>query len=388
VPLLLIYSITLLAAVLLSERFDRTLLSSTVLFLAVGFVIGPSALNLASVQLDAPIVQRLSDWALVIILFSDALKLGWTDLRSAWRLPGRALFLGLPLTIAGVAVCAHYMLRVEWRQAFLVGAILSPTDPVFASAIVGRREIPARLRHLLNVESGLNDGLALPFVIVLMGMSAGAEWALGGVVRDVIGGVVFGALIGMVSGRLRVLRVFGVAEAAAPLHALATALITYSGAQTLHLNPYLASFSAGVALASACTPAVREFEGLGEQVAQVLKLAAVYIFAVTLSGRYQGMPWIDLLFALVVLTVVRFVAIELSIFRSGLTRPERLTAAWFGPKGFASVVYGLMLLNSTIAGRQQLFESIAVVIVLSIVLHSSTDVPVAKYFARAERVGA
>ena len=382
--LLLIYSLTLLAAVLLSERFNRTVLSGTVLFLIVGFAVGEHGLGIAHLEPGGEIVTQMADWALVTILFTDALRVGWGELKRTWRLPGRALFLGLPLTLAGIAATAHWLLHLNWLEALLVGAILSPTDPVFASAILGREEIPARLRHLLNVESGLNDGLALPLVVILMAAAAGTEAKLEGLLRDTGGGMLFGAGVGAAAAGLRRLRAFTVAEAAAPLYGVAVLFTTYSGATVLHLNPYLAAFSGGIALASVYPPAVSEFSHLGEQGAELLKLAAVFIFAVMLSGHSTDLPWIDYVFAAIVLTFVRFAAIELALIGGDLSRPERLTAAWFGPKGFASVVYGLMLLDTNIANRGILFQLIALVIVVSIVLHSSTDVPVAKYFGRRQ----
>ena len=286
----LIYSLTLLAAVLLSDLFNRTVLSSAVLFLIVGLVSGPAVLGLASVSPDQDIVLRLSDWALVTILFTDALRVGWSDLKNTWRLPGRALFFGLPLTIAGVAAIGHVMVGLRWREAFLVGAILSPTDPVFASAIVGREEIPARLRRLLNVESGLNDGLALPFVIVLMGAAGGADVNVGVAIRGAILGLALGAGIGALAGALRRLRFFEVAEGVAPLHGFSALLITYAAATALHVNAYLAAFAAGVALASVCSVAANDFQRLGEPLAELLKLAAVLIFAVMLSGHNRICP--------------------------------------------------------------------------------------------------
>ena len=381
--MLLIYSVTLLAAVLLSDRFNRTILSSAVLFLIVGFACGPGVLGITSMRPDDAMVLRVSDWALVTILFSDALRIGWSDLRSTWTLPGRALLFGLPLTIAGVALIGHLMVGLRWTEALLVGAILSPTDPVFASAIVGREEIPARLRRLLNVESGLNDGLALPFVVVLMGAAGGAAMSAFDAARGAVLGLALGAAVGALAGALRRLRVFGVTEAAAPLHGFSALLITYAAGTALHVNAYLAAFAAGVALASVCSDAASDFQRLGEPLAELLKLAAVLIFAVMLSGHRTDLPWADYVFAAIVLTFVRFAAIELALLNGGLTRAERLTAAWFGPKGFASVIYGLMLLNSSVPRRGMLFQLIALVIVLSIALHSSTDVPVAKYFARA-----
>lgn len=158
----LVFAAALLLAVLLSGLAQRTILSTVVLFLAAGFIAGPGMLGWVQLQANDPVVETLIELALVSVLFTDGMHLGVRDLISAWRLPGRALLLSLPLTLLGIALVAHWMVSLSWAESFLVGAVLSPTDPVFAAAIVGREEIPWRLRQLLNVESGLNDGLALP----------------------------------------------------------------------------------------------------------------------------------------------------------------------------------------------------------------------------------
>ena len=116
-------------------------------------------------------MATLAELALFAVLFTDGMRVGWADLRSAWRLPGRALGWGLPLTLVITAVLAHCVAGLDWPEALLIGAILAPTDPVFAAALVGNDKVPARLRHLLNVESGVNDGLALPFVIVFLAVA-------------------------------------------------------------------------------------------------------------------------------------------------------------------------------------------------------------------------
>ena len=127
-------------------------------------MLGPETTGVLDLEAGSPIVSLLAELALFAVLFTDGMRVGWSDLRSAWRLPGRALGWGLPLTLGVTAVAAHYIVGLDWPAALLIGAILAPTDPVFASALVGNDKVPARLRHLLNVESGVNDGLALPFV--------------------------------------------------------------------------------------------------------------------------------------------------------------------------------------------------------------------------------
>jgi NhaP-type Na+/H+ or K+/H+ antiporter len=154
IVLLLTFAIVLLLAVLVSALAHRTILSTAVLFLAAGFILGPDTTGGLDVDAESPIVGILAELALFAVLFTDGMRVGWADLRSAWRLPGRALGWGLPLTLLITALAAHFVVGLGWAEALLIGAILAPTDPVFASALVGNEKVPARLRHLLNVESG------------------------------------------------------------------------------------------------------------------------------------------------------------------------------------------------------------------------------------------
>src|SRR5918994_1672337 len=168
--LFLVFAVALLVAVLLSGLAERTVLSTAVLFLVIGFLAGGVA-DFLTIRPEGPLTIRLAELALFAVLFTDGMRLRVRDLVYAWRLPGRALLLGLLLTLLFTALLAHFVAGLSWLASFLVGAVLSPTDPVFASALVGREEVPLRLRRLLNVESGLNDGLALPIVLVLLAAS-------------------------------------------------------------------------------------------------------------------------------------------------------------------------------------------------------------------------
>lgn len=168
-------------AVLVSALAARTVLSTAVLFLAAGVLIQGLGIVPESPE---HVVETVAELALFSVLFTDGMQVGIRDLVMAWRLPGRALLLGMPLAVVCTALLAHWVVGLPWLEAFLVGAALSPTDPVFASAIVGRPEVPARLRYLLNVESGVNDGLALPVVLVLFAAAGGTAEAGAAVSRS------------------------------------------------------------------------------------------------------------------------------------------------------------------------------------------------------------
>jgi NhaP-type Na+/H+ or K+/H+ antiporter len=380
VTLFLVYGIALLIAVLFSEWSRRTVLSSAVLFLAAGVLVGPKGLGL--IHVDARLVSGVSDLALFSILFSDGLKLAFKELRRVWRLPGRALLIGMPFTALFIAGLGRLVLDLSWPEALLVAAILSPTDPVFASAIVGRPEIPGNLRHLLNVESGLNDGIALPFVIAFMALASGHEWRATRDLAEVGGGLILGAAIAAAI-LIRKLRLFSVARAYEPLLPLALAIIIYASARLLQVNEYLAAFAGGLVLASVSDRARQEFRDVGERLSGLLKLAAVLMLAIAVSEL--PLPgWRVYVFAVLVLTLSRTIPLLVALTGSALPRDQRLVAAWFGPKGFASMIYGLMVLRSDVQRPDTLFAVVATVVILSIVVHSSTDVPVAQYFARLE----
>ena len=163
--LLLVYSVTLFTAVLLSCLAERSVLSVAVIFLASGLLFGNT--GVIAISPGQPVVALFIELALFAILFTDGMQVPLAG-TAGWRLPFRALFVGLPLALAATAALGRVLLGVSWQIAFLMGAALSPTDPAFASAIIGREEVPGRVRALLNIESGLNDGLALPVVMALL----------------------------------------------------------------------------------------------------------------------------------------------------------------------------------------------------------------------------
>jgi NhaP-type Na+/H+ or K+/H+ antiporter len=345
---LFVYAFSLVVAVLVSHLAQRTVLSTAVLFLASGFVVGDGILGLVVLRPDDPVVWWLVEIALFTVLFTDGMQTGLGDIASAWRVPGRALLLGLPLTLLAIAALGHWVVGLPWLQALLVGAALSATDPVLAAAIVGHEDVPPRLRHLLNVESGLNDGLALPIVLILLAMLARRQTEPGALVAEAGLGVVLGVAVPWVAVRLEQTRLFG-----ATLASLSTALR-------------------------------QAFHEFGETLSELLKLAALLVFGILMSPPFLAeVPLPGYVFALLVLFLARPLALAIALLGSRLDWREWVAAAWFGPKGFASVVYGLLILRGGVPDGDLMFHLIALVTVMSIVAHSSTDVLVARWFRHA-----
>ncbi|GAA4913304.1 cation:proton antiporter [Streptomonospora salina] len=381
IELVLAFAVVLFAAVLVSGIAHRTVLSTAALFLAAGFVLGQGVLGLVPLTGGTDSVRLLAEGALFAVLFTDGMRLDVNDLRAHWRLPARALGLGMPVTFALIALLARYLTGLEWPEALLIAAVLSPTDPVFAAALVARERVPYRLRHLLNVESGLNDGIALPVVVVLLALAADQPTHPAPLAGELGLGVVVGvgvALAGVLLGRLPGLAATTRYE---PLGAFAIGLTVLALCQLTHANMFLAAFTAGVTVATAGPEMRTAFHRFGESIAELLKLAALLVFGALMSPAFLAeIPLSGWVFAVLVLVAARPVAMAAALTGSQLDVRERAAIAWFGPKGFASVVYGLLVLESDLARSGELFHLAALAIVLSILAHSSTDILVAGRF--------
>ena len=383
--MILAFGLVLLAAILISGIAHRTVLSTAVLFLVAGFLLGQGTLGVITLRAGDDQVSQLAQIALFVVLFTDGQRLAIRDLARAWRLPGRALLLGMPLTFVITALFGVWLLGLPWPEALLIAAVLAPTDPVFASAIVGRIEIPGRVRGLLNVESGLNDGLALPVVLIFIAAVGGPDVEPVLLTLELVGGVALGVGVPVLVSLLLRIRFLAATPLYASLGPIAIAIIIYGVATATGANLYLAAFSAGITIASAAPDMRDAFIEYGEYIAEIVKLLAIFVFGALIApSLLADVPPLGYLFAVLILVVARPVAVEVALIGSKLPWEERATAAWFGPKGFASVLYGLLVLESGNPDAEYLFHLIVVAISLSIVAHSSTDVPIAGYFARIE----
>jgi NhaP-type Na+/H+ or K+/H+ antiporter len=261
-----------------------------------------------------------------------------------------------------------------------------PTDPVFASAIVGRDEVPRRLRHILNVESGVNDGLALPVVLVLLALAGGSDTSADTLIGEIALGIGVGVVVPWAVIRLESLPLLSASRHLEPLLAFAVGLLVLAICLVTHANLFLAAFAAGVTVATA-GPHLREgFERFGELISELLKLAAILVFGalITPSFLFEEISLAGWAFAVLALLLARPLALLVALWGSSMMPRERAAAMWFGRKGFASVVYALIVLESGVDLADQIFHLAALVIALSILAHSSTDVVVAKQFTDAE----
>ncbi len=297
---LLAFGVLLLAAVLLSELAEQGVFSLSVLFLVGGVVVGMS--GLLAIPPQDPALGQVFELALFAVLFTDGMHFSLDELRATWRLPGRALLFGMPLTLLAITVLAHWLVGLTWMQSLLVGSALSPTDPVFAAAIVRRPEVPARLRQLLNVESGLNDGLALPAVLLTLHVLEHTEEPLLPVLGDLAMGFLLGAAVAFLAVTIVRYSRFSPSDSLKPLYGFAIAVLIYALAQLFHGNLFLAGFAGGVTVGTAGPAIAAAFRPFGALAGEVLKLAALLVFGSLISiNLLVTTPWTVYLFAVLTL---------------------------------------------------------------------------------------
>lgn len=380
--LVLVFGIALLLAVLTSALASRSPLSTSAAFLVVGLVAGP--IGVGVLEVGALEAEHAAEAALFAILFTDGQHSPVAVVRRHWGPPARALVLGMPLTFLVVAGLGHYVAGLPWPAALVLGAVLAPTDPVFASALVGREDVPRRVRHMLNIESGVNDGLALPAVLVLVGLAGGdpERWSTDAWV--LLGEVGLGAVLGValplaVTGLL-LLPGVGASPSLRPLAPLGTAVLLFGLCELLHANEFIAAFLAGVTIATVRPVASESFRRTGELLSELAKGAALIAFAgfvdVDLLGA-EGLAALTV--AVLVLLVARPLPILAVLPGSALVRRERFAVAWFGPKGFASVAYAVIVATSGMDHAKDVLALTTVTVLVSVVAHSSSDVAVARW---------
>lgn len=379
--MVLAFGLLLVVGVLISERARQTVLSTSVLFLLGGIVLGRTGLHWLHVDTASALVGGAAEVSLFVILFVDGAQLTAQEIAEAWELPGRALLFGLPLTIAATALAARWVLGLGWVSAFLVGSVLGPTDPVLVRAILEHEAVPVRLRRLLTVESGLNDGLALPAIVVLIAVARGGESHPWIAMLDAVAGLGLGIGIAAISVLLGRMPWFGVSRSYRPLAGVSIALTVFGASRLLGTNEFLAAFAAGITFATMHANLARSLVVLGEPISEALKLGSLLVFGAALS---LSLDWRIVLFTALALLAARPLALFASFLGGELDRKEWIAAAWFGPKGFASLLYGVLVARAGIANGHYLYDVIGFVIAVSVLAHSSTDSVVARTFRQAE----
>jgi sodium/hydrogen antiporter len=375
----------------LSARLERLYISAPIAFLVMGLIVTHGPLAFIHFSPHSSTVRSLAEITLALVLFTDASRVNVNELRHDFGLPLRLLALGLPLTIGFGAVAAVAVIPgVSLWVAATIAAIVAPTDAALGALIMTDERIPNRIRRLLNIESGLNDGIAAPFVnIFLAGAVSTAaihSMSVPAAAGDLLIGAAIGGGVGLVGGWVLTRAAIGKWSAPAfrPLTALGLALLAYSSAIQAHGNGFVAAFIAGLAFGSVVHFDLESTVAFTEEAGGLLSLLVWLIFgsAMVVPGFTHAIGP-DYLFALLALTVVRMVPVALSLVGSGLDRFTVGFVGWFGPRGLASVVFGLIAYDALEPGTAtRVLSVVTVTVTLSVVAHGLSTSPLATRYGR------
>jgi sodium/hydrogen antiporter len=389
-----VFGALLMLGALVAGVARRSFLSLTAAFVVAGFILGQGGLEVLDIDPTSDFAQVLAVIALVLILFRDGLEVEEEMLQKAWHLPLRNLVLAMPITAGLVAVVTHALTDLGWTESFLVGALLAPTDPVLSSSVVTNPRVPRLIRHSLNLESGLNDGLALPAVLALIAAAEADDdfvwWEF--VLQDVGFGFATGVAVAFVAARLmpgdkglgggpsahqKSMYALGVAFAA-----YGTAVLPPEG------NGFIAVFVAAIGL-GIWRPDIREcFEVRAEDILEVVKLGVFLVFGAILTFDILFEDgWAAVAIAAFTLLVARPVAVFTALAGSRqVDTSAKAFISWFGPKGVATMTFALFVLGSAVPDAERITGIAALVVFVSIIAHGLTDHPGAEWMARrAER---
>jgi NhaP-type Na+/H+ or K+/H+ antiporter len=330
---------------------------------------------------------------LVWVLFADASTVKISMLRRDAALYARLLGVGLPLTVALGTLGAIVLLDMQPWTALLVGAALAPTDAALGAAVMTDPHVPAQRRRLLNVESGLNDGIATPIVLVaIAGVAvdngiAGIDGP-GHAAVSLLVGVFVGVGVGVVGGLLtRVARQKGwLSEDFAGPGVLALALLTYAAAGYVDGNGFVAAFIGGLAFgATAGRGGVKEVQYV-EQTAELAAVGSWLFFgAVAVAGLRDGVSWTVVGYAVLSLTLIRMLPVAISLLGAGFDRETVAFVGWFGPRGLASVIFALLALEDLHGAAHEATDVIALTVLFSVLAHGLTAIPLATRYGRTQR---
>jgi sodium/hydrogen antiporter len=383
---LLIFGALLAIAAALSGVMRGTVLSISVLGVALGVVLAET--GAVTVDASDQSVVDLIELALVLTLFSDGLLVERELLRVHWGPVTRAIVLAMPLTLGLLGLAAHGLFpQLDWPEAFLLAAVLTPTDPVVTSAVVTSRRVPAIVRHTLNLESGLNDGLAVPFVLFFL-VLANAGGNPGHAAARLLGEAAFGAVVGVVvgyaGGRLHHhLPRGGITPRYEGIYAVGFGLVAFGLADVTIGNGFIAAFVAGIVMGAAEHEIPEAFGVFAENVSAILQVITFFVFgALIVATGYGADIWRLVVFIIFALVVARPLAIMLAFLRERLPGAQKAFIAWFGPKGAASMLFALFVLRSDVSRHSLIFSIAAYAILTSIVAHGLTDTVGARWVER------
>jgi NhaP-type Na+/H+ or K+/H+ antiporter len=388
-------AIVVVACMLVSAWLGKHQISMPMMFVAAGLILGPHALDWISFSPTAEVGKEFTELTLGLLLFADASTLRARRVASERSLETRLLGLGLPLTIAFGGLFAYLLYPdQDLGLILLLGAALAPTDAALGLPIFNNPDIPSRIRVALNVESGLNDGIATPFVSLFITLAVseykgtGGDW-LGDAFADIAIAVVVGVAVGIVGGWLisRAVKRGWTTVESSQVAFLFLALVAFFGARGLGGNGFIAAFAGGLLCSVALGAVANEVAGYTETTGTVMSYLVWGLFGSALVplALSELFSWRAVVFGVLALTVMRLVPVAIAMIGTGLRRDSIGIVGWFGPRGLASVVFlitAIVAFNEAGEPTNLLIAATTWTILLSVILHGITAGPLGAWYGR------
>lgn len=381
--------------VVVSRRLSRMSVTAPILLMVLGLLFGAGGDPLLEVDLNAEPLKLLVEVTLALVLFCDASGVGLGFFRTSWQQPARLLGIGLPLTVAlGWALGMPLLAGLSWAVVAVIASTLAPTDAALGASVISDERIPGRTRETINVESGVNDGLATPIVLFFIAVAVAEEegQSLGhpivAALVELAIALVVGALVGGGGGRLlRAALDRGLAQRTqVPLGVFCLVLLSYFGAVLVGGNGFVAAFVAGLAFGHALAhhPAEEFAVEFSHELGELLGLVVWFLFGLLLlPTALSQATWRAVLYALLSLTVIRMVPVALSLVGTRAPWDRVLLIGWLGPRGLASIVFAIIALEDLAAADgASVAVVVGVTVGMSVLLHGLSAGPLAGWYAR------
>lgn len=385
-----VISAVFLAYALVSRSLLWANISAPVVFVAAGVLCGPHVLGFATFSPTGEAGLIVAEVALVIVLFSDASRSDLSELRSEGALSARLLAIGMPLTMmTGTAAAAVLLLGLEFWEGAVIAAILAPTDAALGHAVVSSKLVPEKIRQTINVEAGLNDGLSIPFLFLFLGLAVdqasldAAGWFTFGIEQIAIG-VTTGLFIGGGAGWLvdRAIERRAMTHTFKRLSMVAIAIGIWALADSAGGNGFIAAFVAGLAVARFREDFGDHMLGFAEREGQLLSLVVFFVFGTAAIGFLGDATWGVVAFAALSLTLVRMGPVAIALSGTGLSNASVAFIGWFGPRGLASIILALVVVEEEpgLPGLDLVIAATTVTVLASVFLHGITARPFARLY--------
>lgn len=382
---LALIGIVIVVSALLSGLIDRSGLPQVAVFIAIGAALGPIGLGVFDMKLDSPVLRVVATLSLTLVLFTDAVSLNMSEMRKHSGLAFRMLGPGTILCAAVTALAAWWLLHIPLASAAILGAALASTDPVLLRSLLRRRDIPATARQALQLESGLNDVVLLPIVVIALAFSGFYDLNAKSLAKLGLDLFILGPGAGVAIGLLAVAALdlvrkrTGVRRDYESLYSLGVAFTAYAAAEAVHGSGFLAAFAAGLTIAALDVELCDCFIEYGGVTAEMLLLFTFVIFGSSLIWTgFSGLDWPTVIFVAIAM-LIRVPVYLLSLIGSNVDRRGRALIAWFGPSGLSSLLLVLIAVFVGLPGSDRLFAVCSLVVLLSVVVHGASPMLLARF---------